>query len=679
MQLLEIRYISPPQRLIAQYGDNLGRVYFDLAPNSEIRLTKLVEQKKSSGITQEAALPSTFPATQKNRALLERFLPNVVNRQAGPVNIEVTQNGQSVPIDALIVTNFDGLEFEIEPFGQSYLDLLKATLLSDIDFGVFEYTIANILAAWANRESDAMPMLANYGAWSDIENVTPSDLRFVFRLFPLMQALCCHVGWSFRSPIFQSGDLKHLFAYLSPYDWHWYTDKTDLRFVHVNVATPRAQPAFDDFTTFDEVYDPSDLYNNPLFPSVYINPDIPEYDKIVLRVQVRNLVVTLPPPPAGEPAYTYVVTIYRQTGADLQFAHTETVTGSIDQTVTQTLNFDYVDREATGGQRYGFFMYYANTKVVGGSYSNYILESADIYFRPDPPKYTTGDNIPLASLLNSEITGFDLLDAMRHLVNGRLYTDYSSKTIYLLQPYDVVNQDGTISKGFYKQGAPIDFRSKTVSATWKDEQQTRNRFLKYAFKDSSDTYLQSIGGEESFNRTVDLGTGINETTTFENALFESTGEILSDTSEVGADGVYMPALWDNEDSLLSFDISPRCLLYYGLTDQGREWIFEGVTQTEVPYFAQVSSINVADFVPVTFNGLSRDLYQLYYRRLVEYCLNGITYELLLTGGDDTYLLLDFRRNILIQDEETQIEMQVQSVRDHLIGSQFPLLVSGVPV
>jgi hypothetical protein len=240
-----------------------------------------------------------------------------------------------------------------------------------------------------------------------------------------------------------------------------------------------------------------------------------------------------------------------------------------------------------------------------------------------------------------------------------------------------MQDEETKIEGFFKKNKAVDFRDKTISSetSWESDEKERERFRVYKFAEYTGAYLDS---DTLYTRRVDLRTGTNKEKKSENPLFEPTGEILTTTADVGGDGVYLPALWDNEDGELSTEVGPRICNYYGLISQsGLEWSFNGVNEVLVPYLAQLPTIALpvtVDFIALTFAGFARDLYNMYYRDEVEACRNGLAYKLLITGGDNSYSEIDFRRTILVRDQDSDLEMQPTAVRDHLAGSRTPLLV-----
>ena len=685
--MITIQYLNPSPAQVRVHGDNFGRVFLDVSSEYEVRLTKALDQiDETEQISQEAALSGSLRATNKNRAVLEQFRPDAINRNTDVIQVEVLQDGDRLPLTGAAVLGFDEAtdEYEFELFGDDWIDKLQEIVLRSLDLGSFEYTIANIEAAWSGpRQTIAIPAVCHFGKFETTGQVSTEDLRFFFNIYEVLKQAFCQIGWNFVCENYAFGYGQYLYAYLSAKNYHWYEGKQAEAFVHVNVATPRNQPAAVDFIVFDEVYDPGDLYNNPFFPDRYYYGTTGLNATTELRIQFRDFVVDLPPSPTGQSPYFLVIGIQKIRPSQVTQVHAEIIIGSSDQAVTRTINFDYIDLDAQTTDTYRVFISYSNINQDGNSFLPYTIQSGDVYFRPDPPYYIEGDTINLGDLLSDEITCLDLFQAASELINGRIVTDVASKTVTLFPPYTYSTQTATI-EGFHKTNLPpLDFRSNTITdlTSWEDKAKEEERYRLYSFASSNDEFLSS---DSYFNRRVDLKTGLPKELKIENSLFEATGEIKATAAEVGGTGnIAMPALWDNDSSqepARSFDINPRLVINYGLTDQNQTWDFEGTIKTEFPYMAQVAGINLPaniEFIPISFNSFTNDLYTLFFSRDIEQLKGSsrILYNLILSDGDRVYKTIDFRRTILVRDRDSDLEMRVLSIRDHLVGSRVPILIN----
>lgn len=677
-----IQVLEPTQWAVVIYGDNFGRVYLDTPPGLAMAMTKALDRlNELQRVTQEAALSASLPDTPRNKAILERFRPDALKKPANPIRIEVMSNGEAVPISAMTVRGYDR-DFDVDFFADDWIDSLENLQLRDLDLGTYFWNQGNIAVSWAgDRQQLVMPLLANFGGWYDAPTarVVLEDLRLVFNHYELLKACLCAIGWQLESEHLRVGNGAYAYSYLSGERWYSYRGKEDIRFVVVNIDPPRSMAGVDENILFDVVSDPLSLYNTTRpFDWFFGIADPGPFD---VWVEVRDLTVSLPPPPAGEAAYTFFVQVYKNDNGTLVFLDFVTVQGATDRTIIRTLNFDVLDRNATGGDSYGMFFGYGDLNP-GGVRVPYELQSCTVNFRPDFPYYEREQDVYLADLFDSEISGMQLFTAIAQLCNGKAETDYGRKVVRLEAAYDYSNGSEIVTGFFQRTLPPLDFRDKTVpnGTSWKRVDVERDRFFNFAFAEAKDAYVLDLQKQLFFNYIFDRVVGKEGTTDFENELFEPTLEIFAEDSEVGGSGVFMPALWDNTDGRRSNKLGPRVLIYYGEVEQldgetPRSFIFEEDEINLIPYFAQVALQPVpVPMVPVTFNGFANDLFRLHYRQEVQYEDDGAEYEILLTGGDGTYRVINFRRTLLIEGEDTALEVQPTAVKDHEFGSRVPLLV-----
>lgn len=679
-----IEVLEPEQWAVVIYGDNFGRVYLDTPPGLAMAMTKALDRlNEIQQITQEAALSVSLPGTSRNKAILERFRPDALRKPANPIRVQVQQNGESLPITAMTVGGYNR-DFDVDFFADDWIDSLKNLQLRDLNLGVYFWDKLTIEASWAGpRQQLVMPMIAEYGGWYITDpTVSIEDVRLAFNHYLLLKACFCAIGWELESEHLRTGNGAFAYSYLSGERWYSYRDKEDSRFVQVNIDPPRSMAGVDENILFDVVSDPLSLYNTTRpYDWFFGVADPGPFD---VNVEVRNLKVSLPPPPLGEAAYTFFVQAYKNDNGTLVFLDFVTIQGATDRTVIKSIDFDVLDRNAMEGDSYGFFFGYGDLNL-GGVRVPYELLSCEVNFRPDFAYYYQDEEIFLADLLDTDLSGMQLLTAVAQLCNGKLETDYGRKVVRLEAAYDYVSGSEVVSGFFQRTLPPIDMTKVTVpgATTWKRVDVEQDRFLNFAFKASTDAFILQQNRQLFFNYILDRLVGKDKTTDFENELFEPTVEILASPLDVGGDGVYMPVLWDNTVGLRSTKLGYRVLIYYGMIEQfmpdgvtAREWTFDGVAgQTDFPYFAQVALQPVpVPMVPVTFNGFANDLFRLHYRQEVQNEDDGSEYEVLLTGGDETYRAINFRRTILIQGEDAPLEVQPTAVKDHEFGSRVPLLI-----
>lgn len=690
--MVSIRILNPPGWAVAAYGNSRGEVFLDVPETFDIRLSKSLDAFSDlQGITQQAALGDALPGTPRNRALLEAYRSDVLDRRTIPLKIEVRKNGERQPITEMLVVGWDGKpppvgEYEIDIYGDDWQEDLKRQRLQDLDLGTYDWTIAQILQSWSgDRQQLVMPLLADFNGWLGSGEVTRKDLRLAFNLWEIAKRSFCQAGWLLRCDHYERGDGEYAYAHWGGENWYQYTDKRAPGFVHLDIDPPAQMPAFGTLPPFNEVINPGN-WNSQFRPLEYLYTTTGE--SLTLRIELRNFRVSLPASPAGQNPYSFYVLTYRNRGnGDVDFIDFQQFPGSNEIDTVISVNFDVIDElPETGGTSYSFFFGYADLNPGGGQ-STYTIESGDVFFRPDPPYYVEDDTITLADTINEDLTGWDLFLALAHLINGKVVTDLAERTVTLYPPDDyTAKRSGDLIEGFYQRDKkPLDLRqfSNENTNAWSADDNERNRFVVVGFADSDDAYVEQRVAEGVYNKTHDRGSGVNEEDEVFNELFVETLTRFVAGESVGGTGILIPAIWEDEE-LRSVEVSPRVFIYYGTIAQSNPdvsftWVLEGQQQATVPFFAQVANVQLpagVDLIPLTFTGFSDDLYQRHYRRELEQIFTGIEESFEITGGDANFDAINFRRAILVRGEDADLLIQAIAALDHTAQSLQAFEVKG---
>jgi len=143
----------------SQYLTN-GEFWFDLPADWLLRKNKSVQNLDAQNkVSQEIALTFLLDRSPKNNLLLANYTE--------PIQVEIYQNGELLEFDELRVNDDLPNGFDVEVVGSSWAEKLQRLKLSDLNLGQFNYTLPNVLAAWANTSALAVPTLAHYGGWND--------------------------------------------------------------------------------------------------------------------------------------------------------------------------------------------------------------------------------------------------------------------------------------------------------------------------------------------------------------------------------------------------------------------------------------------------------------------------------------------------------------------------------
>ena len=703
-----VRIVEPTREALRE-ADDSGRVFLALGPDTELRMSKTLDRVGEIGrITQEAALSVSLPNNNRNRAILQHIDPDALEPSAATFGIEVTSDGERVSLTEARLIEFNPQTgYEVEFYGDDWLQAIEAVRLRDVSMGVYEWSRANIVNTWtssARPQPFVLPGLAEYGDWLGDGEVSLRDLRLWFNVGQLLKEIFCAAGWSFVCPHLDEGDGRFWYGYLSGVRWHTYRTKNDPQLVQISNAGETVDGSLDNQPTYT-VDDPGiggafgwTTFARDDRPTYHYRHDFGTDEPTLITVEVE-IDVNLPEGPGSETPQFYVIVnrynfrsitpieVYRNNylggeGGDrrltlsLFFYVEATIPKYIDQ-ISGTEPTAYVPR----------FEVVFEYRLGDGTPVSYTVNSSSIVFRPDPRYYIEGDNIHLADLLNPELNGRDILEGVAHLINGKTVTDYGRKEVTLHVPYRYERtEDGQRIEGFFqRERPPVDMRLRTVpnGLAWSWQEQERSRFLVLDFSDGNDAYVDQ-NGRERFRRRVDYGTGVESEDSSENPLFEPTlGRFVEDTL-IGGSGAFIPVLWEEVpdestgERTRSHDIGPRIAVWYGdVNQEGNSWQLDGQVRFTVPVLLMLPDAGLPiDTVaePLTFSGYATDLYNRHHRQEQRENRQGATLRPLIAGGDVSYDEIDFRRTLIIQGPTGDIEIQPTAVRDHPRGTNVPLAI-----
>ena len=682
--MITIRLVNPDNYTRRTFEAQDGNVYLDIEQEQfALRLTKALEALTDvTQLTQEAALAQSLPYTPVNLAATASYRAHTLEPAIDPIEIEVFWKGTRLTLDRMQVVKFDDRanNIEVELLGDSWINDMKRVVLAELDLGSYDYTLANVLATWADPTALAYPLLAHFGGWLTAPQATRKDLRFIFNAYKLMQAAFCSVGWTFASPYYETIG-SQVALYLSPENWYTYGDKQTAKRVELNLAAPRAISGPAGPEIFDVVSDPSNIYNNVLLrPGEYFYPATTLEAQGDLQIFVSFKVVLQE---ATSTRGQFIFLIYRNrvttAGSNLEFIAFEIIQGpgQGEGSRTYEINFTAVDNNIGGSDSYGLFIGYSNEDSL--FYDAEILE-ASVIFSPNPPHYVDDDNIPLARLIDTELNALDLFKDLAKMINGKIKTDPITRTVTLYPPFDTVQLDQDLTGFFMRDAAPIDLSNQvdqdSIIEERKGEQQPR--YYNLSFADAQDSYITERSGQEQpYSRLVDIGRGKNETDdSFKLDLLQPTLEVKTDPSEIGdsitTDTPFLPALWDNVDGEPSKDIGPRVLYVYGRVEQVQdngttyEVNFEGSVESSLGYASQSPTrprATAQDNVRLIFKEDAEDLYRLFYQRYLQEFVSLFDIEVLVLLDQNKYLEIDFRKPVGLFYREAYYIYQVVNIRD----------------
>lgn len=655
-----------------------GEFYFDLPEDYGIRKSKSrSELDTENKVSQEVALSFTLPRSPGNDYFFTDY--------TGAIDVWVWDNGEILEFDEIRLTETKEEGYEVEIYGSNWAEKLQRLRVRDVDLGGFEYTDAEIAAAWSDTTIMATPTLASYGGWNQEGSATLKDLRMWFNLTKVMRACFCAIGWQFESSVWDVWPFNRLYGYISGEHWYSYDGKQDpLRVTVGNNGSMSLDGTMSNLIFPDTIYDPLGLYDNILnFPGGYLYPSgTASQNEIDLNLRM-SLVIELAETPANLPGATWsLLLIWSSAVTSGDIILLEQIQGIPGEAQTVTVNIDFRIENVNQGDTFSIYAGYTDNITPGGiDYPWSISPGGRLKFEPDPPRYIENDTINLGDLVDPNLNAMDLFKGMQHMISGIIKPDFNTKTISLYPPYQT-SIDATVMEGFFLNSA-LDLTTKVQggSLVKREISEAHERYLRLQFKESSDEFIASRNFPvQIWSKLVDTGGEKEETKTLENPIFEPTIERDTTVEEIGflPDGSSVEstpalmALWDNEDGKLSKKLGYRVAYNHGLVEQLNsssdpyQLVYEGVAISEFGYLSQwpTRRVSVAGFYRPVYGSSNGDFYTAFWRlKIVKDFYKKADFELLLWLTEQDYKELDFRKPVLVDYYGYKL-FKALAVKDH---------------
>lgn len=660
-----------PQHLLSD-----GEFFFDLPEDYAIRKSKSrSELDTENKVSQEVALSFTLPRSPGN----DYFFADYTT----PIDVWVWDNGEILEFDEIRLTETKEEGYEVEIYGSNWAEKLLRLRVRDVDLGEFEYSDAEIAAAWSDETIMATPTLASYGGWNQEGSATLKDLRMWFNLTKVMRACFCEIGWQFESTVWDVAPFNRLYGYISGEHWYSYDNKQDpLRVAVGNNSDLNFTGLVDNLIFPNTIYDPFDLYNSISNPGEYFYPSGGQ-SEIDLHFRL-TCTIELPATPAADPSPTWSLLLYQfEAPTDtLFFPFVEQFQGVPGEAQTINIDIDFRLEKVLAGTTFGIFVEYADKITPGGDDYPWVLKAGgELRFEPDPPRYIENDTINLGDLVDPNLNALDLFKAMQHMMAGIIKPDFATKTISLFPPYQT-NIDAVVMEGFFLNSA-LDFTAKTQGGSLikREISEAHERYLRLQFKESSDEYISKQNYPvQIWSKLVDTGGQKEEIKVLENPIFEPTIErdttieeigFLPNGSSVNATPALM-ALWDNEDGKLSKKLGYRVAYNHGLVEQLNgsgnpfQLVYEGAAISEFGYLSQwpTRRVSVDGFYRPIYGASNGDFYTAFWRlKIIKDFYKNADFEMLLWLTEQDYKDLDFRKPILVDYYGYRL-FKALAVKDH---------------
>lgn len=697
---------------LTQAGSNalggIGWATLDLAPDFSNRLSKDVNQLSDiNTLLTDGVLPFSVPFSTVNDAAFIQFSsPLITDNYDTGIEARIVIDSHELPFDRIWITDKNTSsktwDLEIRRSPKHWLEMASKKKLCTVDMGQATLTDTDVSDGWAAQlyvdgESPYRWIPADFGGWVDLaepaqftdpttKRVWLEDLRPWISKVALLKQGFCEIGWTLEGQILSADWSTAQWDYLLNREYYTESRGGDFKLVGASPAddfTPNILvPAPIPFTTVD--YDPGGnaLPAGPLYFGGITN-GLPFKGrwKFCLHATLENtsgssntigFSVIEFDPSSGFPS--------GQVLAD------EPAVIEIPAGEKRVANF-CLSVVLDVGQSAAVF--------VGASDSIKILKGYRISIEPDNKSFVRGDVFDLNKVINCDLILLDMFKGYVHQINGRVETDWLTKTV-TVHPYRTVVINGDSVPGFIRDGsAPIDISESVVCDSIKMSRIKLDltRYTRLQWADSTDAKVEKLMPPEPlFSRKITNAPELaDKVTELKNPFYEPTMEwqpqILRYAKNIDQKTrpmAYLPVLWDNTDGNRSFVMGPRTLFFYGNVGQfdkttglSTSFFFEGSAVTVFGYAAQVPTLEFASGSEPGVNGnlaygtTQSDQYVLFYLGYLQRQKRGTYLDALVMMNMNDWRAWDFRTPFFFQYEGRPVLALAESISDFAPVSETP--------
>lgn len=606
-----------------------GLVWLDLPNDFDWNRGKGVERFILDTLTGEGVLGFSLPDTKRNRVVLGNYGSLTAKYFDQRTLIEVVAwNGSTIlrqnTLSIVRKQNADGTwECDLIDGSIYWKDALESISLNDLELGIFEWTWPVLQDVWANdaKYDDTnrgyWAPLVHYGAWRDMTGtgVTPADFRPLVHILKIMQDIFCLAGFKFRSPILETDWGRRLIAYelrdLSSIGEDSFgfraTNAAAINIVDI-APGPAAWTFIPDDDTSTGMYDDLEEAGDPVGFLDVLDGKAKNlsgiYEFVINFTFFSNEFCNVEIDIFSEAPFQQIggsgILIYDTPGEDKNFSVTIPIVVGVAP--TQTVIF-------TG-----------QTNLLPAGHGTIIRGGYTIEMRTLEVDLQDGSKYPLGKLLEPDTNSLEFAAGVAHLINGRFVTDTLKREVWLYQPETKeIYEEGRV-EGFYQP------REKAIVAGQEEiilcDQDIREirtgidrRKYRLAFAKGDDQLLDDRGTEDTkWSRLIDFGANkgyLDDTEEERNPHFEPTDNYQADdfsdypgwTNETA---LVIPAMWDNDDGEISYQIGPRILyaIEYVEQDLGigpggigytkRNWPTQSAIIEQFPWATQYTELSHSD-------------------------------------------------------------------------------------
>lgn len=704
----------------AWYIESDGMIILDTDTNFSLRLTKQLESLSNlNNIKIDGVLGFSLPATPKNDLLLRRYvMPNTADATFDGIDVNIQIGSRRIKQNKLFVLRYAAGQYDIEIRNtiEHWIFGAKNLKLVDLDLGAkFDFTISNIFnysgtgpEEYLDGGSGLRWPLAFYGGWFGKQREPIlSDMRPWFSILYLLQKGFCQLGWSFRSTVLESDYGRRLISYLLAEDFGQDAAVLESRKFAANTAVDTAWyysavgggfnvPIAAKKVIFE--VETEDIGNN-------YDPSTGQYAGACVSDVTAKVKVRFKGESAGggtdiKPLILRVKLMYSHpTLGQLEIGSTEKYCSSPEFNDTQTYEF-YMELTVKDVElEPGAFLYV----TFGGDQTPIqnleVRSGSKFYNTPKRTYLRAGDSFFLQSLFDPNISLLDLLKGTSHLFNGKFYTDWVNKEIWLYPTYNTKHYNGELSTGYFLETTNLDITKDLQCDSEIIETPTNDitRYTTIKFKGDGDYFVKEKVGKDAqplHSYTIDRGEKFGEdTTTLENPLFEAMVNDLVDDVAVNNVAIDIPHLaesYDVEKPKVNYKIKPRVAYWHGNHQQFQNGTFAdvrlfGTGSYYIPYACQLSNANSAaggyPFPNVIYgeDPANKDLYNYFYKKWMYETTENLSLELLVFLKQNDYFRYNFRESYTFKILGRTVIGRLIEVRDFDTCSLSSTPVKIIPI
>lgn len=714
--MIEIRVTNLPPEVSGRFSGQTA-VSLDLPIDFSLRLSKDVLSLSELGkIKVEGVLGFDLPFTPKNNAVFSAYgTPLTLDNRTTFFTVQVTVDGHGLQFDRLQIKGRSEKnqtwEAELSRRPDHWVELASQVKTNELDFGSFVMSKSAISGNWTqpvyegdytNPNFGQRPYhfpLVDYGGWCDqteppqnatgrFKAVGVEDFRPWLSLVYILRAGFCRIGWTLDSILFDIEDIKRIWVYDLRPDY-FIASKRGGRIIGRNYGLYELRPnivgaGFLHFTDLAFGLTGSHVSSGgKFFLGIRNVTGIALKYKFYLKADFWN--------DRPNPFTAFFTVMELDNSGDFTGEVISTDAYQVDFTAGQTVSVTYEDTVILKPGQIGAVhinvLPTSGFKVKPGLYFTVTHANESLF---------TDDIFDVSECVSDDMSILDWLKAFMHLVNGRLLTDWETKTVSIF-PNKTSNLWSGIAPGFILRESPVvDLEEFVVpgSINTKPVRPSLKRFTRFEFKESTDAYIKSLNLlEPAHSRTllnsVDFPNGIESV---KNPFLEPTleGQPVGIASGAGNRNPlpYLPRLWDNIDGKRSFNLGKRYLYAYGAVSQKNPSPINATNETASFFFdVPVSPSGTAETVlgyasnlptwpidptptvtpSVVFGSTGVDLFTIFYLGYTQDNRNGNIVDLLLRMKMRDYVGYDFRRLFRFNYRGYPIVAPMTTIRDFSSG------------